>query len=60
MSSEIFFICGPNTDIHGSGECFYCKQGWSSRCDKNGLFGCDSLDGGQAEYVINPPPVSPH
>ncbi|KAJ5773480.1 Alcohol dehydrogenase superfamily zinc-type [Penicillium paradoxum] len=36
------------------GECFYCKQGWSSRCDKNGLFGCDSLDGGQAEYARIP------
>ncbi|KAJ5236310.1 Alcohol dehydrogenase superfamily zinc-type [Penicillium chrysogenum] len=36
------------------GECFYCKQGWSSRCDKNSLFGCDSLDGGQAEYARIP------
>ncbi|CAG7944546.1 unnamed protein product [Penicillium nalgiovense] len=36
------------------GDCFYCKQGWSSRCDKNSLFGCDSLDGGQAEYARIP------
>lgn len=34
-----------------SGECFYCKQGFSSRCEKSVLFGCDHLDGAQAEYV---------
>ena len=36
------------------GECFYCKQGYSSRCDKVGLFGSASLDGAQAEYVRVP------
>ncbi|OJJ51330.1 hypothetical protein ASPZODRAFT_127392 [Penicilliopsis zonata CBS 506.65] len=36
------------------GECFYCKGGFSSRCEKNALFGCDNLDGGQAEYVRIP------
>ncbi|XHF97410.1 hypothetical protein AWENTII_000996 [Aspergillus wentii] len=36
------------------GECFYCKQGFSSRCEKNVLFGCDHLDGGQAQYVRIP------
>ena len=36
------------------GECFYCKQGYSSRCDKVELFGTAGLDGAQAEYVRVP------
>ncbi|KAJ8128501.1 hypothetical protein O1611_g5131 [Lasiodiplodia mahajangana] len=36
------------------GECFYCKKGFSSRCEKCLLFGCPLLDGGQAEYVRVP------
>ncbi|KAL4808904.1 alcohol dehydrogenase [Aspergillus unguis] len=36
------------------GTCFYCTQGFSSRCDKNTLLGCDDLDGAQAEYVRIP------
>ena len=36
------------------GECFYCKQGYSSRCSKCGLFGTAGLDGAQAEYVRVP------
>jgi len=36
------------------GECFYCKQGFSSRCAKSMLFGTAALDGGQAEYVRIP------
>ncbi|RJE27582.1 alcohol dehydrogenase [Aspergillus sclerotialis] len=36
------------------GECFYCEQGFSSRCYKQALFGCDNLDGGQAQYVRVP------
>ncbi|GAB7351968.1 hypothetical protein MBLNU459_g2496t1 [Dothideomycetes sp. NU459] len=36
------------------GECFYCKQECSSRCEKCLLFGCPLLDGGQAEYVRVP------
>lgn len=36
------------------GECFYCKRGFSSRCEKCLLFGCALLDGGQAEYVRIP------
>ena len=36
------------------GECFYCKQGYSSRCAKCQLFGTASLDGAQAEYVRVP------
>lgn len=36
------------------GECFYCKQGFSSRCEKCLLFGCPLLDGGQAEYMRVP------
>jgi threonine dehydrogenase-like Zn-dependent dehydrogenase len=36
------------------GECFYCKKGFSSRCEKGKLFGCAVLDGGQAEYCRIP------
>ncbi|EED20145.1 alcohol dehydrogenase, zinc-containing, putative [Talaromyces stipitatus ATCC 10500] len=36
------------------GTCFYCKQGFSSRCASSLLFGCPLLDGGQAEYVRVP------
>lgn len=36
------------------GTCFYCKQGFSSRCAKSLLFGCPVLDGGQAEYARVP------
>lgn len=34
--------------------CFYCSHGFSSRCDHSLLFGCEKLDGGQAEYVRVP------
>jgi len=36
------------------GECFYCKRGFSSRCEKSKLFGTTVLDGGQAEYCRIP------
>jgi len=36
------------------GDCFYCKQGFSSRCAKSQLFGSAGLDGAQAEYVRVP------
>jgi threonine dehydrogenase-like Zn-dependent dehydrogenase len=36
------------------GDCFYCKQGFSSRCSSCLLFGCAALDGGQAEYCRIP------
>lgn len=40
------------------GDCFYCKQGESSRCSKGVLFGCITpaftIDGGQAEYIRVP------
>ncbi|KAM6485633.1 S-glutathione dehydrogenase [Trichoderma sp. SZMC 28011] len=36
------------------GKCFYCKQGYSSRCEKNLLFGSPRLDGGQAQYCRVP------
>ncbi|RDL32652.1 GroES-like protein [Venustampulla echinocandica] len=36
------------------GECFYCKSGFSSRCEKCLLFGCPMLEGGQAEYMRVP------
>ncbi|KAK6367176.1 hypothetical protein LTR64_008036 [Lithohypha guttulata] len=36
------------------GECFYCKKGFSSRCEKCLLYGTAALDGGQAEYARIP------
>ncbi|KAI1327840.1 GroES-like protein [Xylariaceae sp. FL0255] len=36
------------------GDCFYCKNGYSSRCVHNALFGCDHLDGAQAGYIRVP------
>ncbi|KAB5570521.1 alcohol dehydrogenase GroES-like domain-containing protein [Coniochaeta sp. 2T2.1] len=35
-------------------ECFYCRNGFSSRCVDSTLFGSEKLDGGQAEYVRVP------
>ncbi|KAK3987948.1 putative S-glutathione dehydrogenase [Cladorrhinum sp. PSN332] len=35
-------------------ECFYCTHNHSSRCAHSLLFGCERLDGGQAEYVRVP------
>jgi len=35
-------------------ECFYCKNGYSSRCVKSLLFGSSVLDGAQAEFVRVP------
>ena len=37
-----------------SGECFYCKNGFSSRCINGSLYGTAALDGAQAEYVRCP------
>lgn len=37
-----------------SGECFYCKEGFTARCERSLLFGSPGLDGGQAEYVRVP------
>ncbi|KAJ5805511.1 uncharacterized protein N7503_003113 [Penicillium pulvis] len=36
------------------GKCYYCKQGFSSRCEKSKLFGCEVLNGGQAQYIRIP------
>ncbi|KAJ4316812.1 hypothetical protein N0V84_007680 [Fusarium piperis] len=36
------------------GNCFYCNSGYSARCVESQLFGCETLDGGQAEYVRIP------
>jgi len=36
------------------GDCFYCKNGFSSRCAKGLLFGTAGLDGSQAEYCRIP------
>lgn len=35
-------------------ECFYCKNGETSRCDHSLVFGHPKMDGGQAEYVRVP------
>ncbi|RPA94260.1 GroES-like protein [Choiromyces venosus 120613-1] len=35
-------------------ECFYCKNGYTSRCTQSMLYGSVKLDGGQAEYVRVP------
>ncbi|KAI1824806.1 GroES-like protein [Xylaria intraflava] len=35
-------------------KCFYCKNGYSSRCIDNMLFGSERLDGAQADYVRVP------
>ncbi|KAH8157395.1 hypothetical protein CIB48_g10854 [Xylaria polymorpha] len=35
-------------------KCFYCKNGYSSRCVNNLVFGSESLDGAQADYVRVP------
>nr|XP_036577574.1 alcohol dehydrogenase, GroES-like domain-containing protein [Colletotrichum truncatum]KAF6784572.1 alcohol dehydrogenase, GroES-like domain-containing protein [Colletotrichum truncatum] len=35
-------------------QCFYCNNGYSSRCVHSKLFGCGALDGAQAEYVRVP------
>ncbi|RBA13094.1 hypothetical protein FPRO05_13737 [Fusarium proliferatum] len=36
------------------GNCFFCNNGCSARCVESQLFGCETLDGGQAEYVRIP------
>ncbi|KAI0127734.1 chaperonin 10-like protein [Xylariales sp. AK1849] len=35
-------------------ECFYCKIGATSRCEESLLFGCEKLDGAQADFVRVP------
>ncbi|KAI5863193.1 putative alcohol dehydrogenase [Durotheca rogersii] len=35
-------------------DCFYCKNGYTSRCVHSLLFGSEKLDGAQAEYVRVP------
>jgi threonine dehydrogenase-like Zn-dependent dehydrogenase len=35
-------------------ECFYCKNGFTSRCSNSLLFGSAGLDGAQAEFVRVP------
>jgi threonine dehydrogenase-like Zn-dependent dehydrogenase len=35
-------------------DCFYCKNGFSARCEYSLLFGSPGLDGGQAEFVRVP------
>lgn len=40
--------------IFRSMNCFYCKNGYSSRCVHSLLFGSERLDGAQADYVRVP------
>lgn len=40
--------------VSRSQECFYCRNGYSSRCTKSQLFGSPGLDGAQAEFVRVP------
>jgi len=35
-------------------DCFYCRNGFSARCEHSLLFGSPGLDGGQAEFVRVP------
>lgn len=37
-----------------SGECYFCRNGGTSRCVDSRLFGSEGLDGGQAEFVRVP------
>lgn len=46
------FVVSPFTI--SCGDCFYCRQGATSRCDQNALFGSLALDGMQAEYARVP------
>src|SRR3990172_9837977 len=36
------------------GECYYCKTGWPSQCEKQQFFGFIMLGGAQAEYLRVP------
>ncbi|KAI4603577.1 hypothetical protein KJ359_003393 [Pestalotiopsis sp. 9143b] len=36
------------------GDCFYCNLGATCRCEKSLCFGCEMLDGGQADFVRVP------
>lgn len=42
------------TDCVQSSKCFYCLNGFSSRCSSSLLLGTAGLDGAQAEYVRVP------
>lgn len=46
------FIVSPFTI--SCGDCYYCLNGLSSRCEQCKLFGTAALEGGQAEYVRIP------
>jgi threonine dehydrogenase-like Zn-dependent dehydrogenase len=45
---------GANICASKSLDCFYCQNGYSSRCVKSLLFGSAALDGAQAEYIRVP------
>lgn len=36
------------------GACFFCERGFTGRCVKGSVYGCEKLDGAQAEYVKVP------
>lgn len=58
VSWQVFpSLYGPqisHANLRHSLECFYCKNGFSSRCAKSLLFGTAALDGAQAEFVRVP------
>lgn len=51
--SKFLFWSSINPSNH-SAKCFYCRNGFTSRCKDSRLFGSEALDGGQAEYVRVP------
>lgn len=53
VKNRHMFTFRPSTDL-SSGNCFYCRNGASSRCAHSVLFGSKALDGGQAEYARIP------
>ncbi|KAI8613489.1 chaperonin 10-like protein [Chytriomyces sp. MP71] len=36
------------------GECEFCRDGFTARCIRSRLFGCETLAGAQAEFVVVP------
>jgi len=49
----LYYHTGSSRLIH-AGECYYCKMGFTSRCDKSISLGCPGTEGAQAEYIRIP------
>lgn len=54
MLGTVWVLFGTRLIEEHSSQCFYCKNGYSSRCAKSLLFGSAVLDGAQAEFVRVP------